>query len=252
MDNQQAKFILQSYRPSGKDAADPIFAEPLQQAQRDPLLAKWFTDECRLDAAIAAKLCSISVPTDLKTAIFAAQKAEGRHHRPWPINWPWPIKLGIAALLTFLIGLGWLLDRSGPTTPLNYATYWNQVSKFISSSDFKLELESKNLAEMQLWLARRGAPNDLVLPSKLAQLPTMGCRTLNIKGSKASLFCFVADGNQMIHLIVIERKSLQDPPTEGAPQYAQHGAWSTASWSDQKKTYILTSMGGLQSVRSLL
>lgn len=246
MDNQQAKFILQSYRPSGKDAADPVFAEPLQQAQRDPLLAKWFEDECRLDAVIASKLQTVPVPPDLKSMILATQNAQKQN------RWHWSLKLRIAALLAVLISLGWLFYPSTRIAPLSYATFWHRVDGFISSSDFKLELESKNLEEMQAWLAQRGAPNDLRLPTKLAQLPAMGCRTLNIDGQKASLFCFVVDGNQMIHLIVIEKKSLQDPPTEGAPQYAQRGAWSTASWSNGGKSYILTSMGGLQSIQSVL
>src|SRR5258706_136048 len=40
MNNQEAKLILQAYRCGGQDASDPLFAEALEQARRDPELAK--------------------------------------------------------------------------------------------------------------------------------------------------------------------------------------------------------------------
>ena len=42
MTNERAKFVLGAYRPNGADAKDPMFAEALEQAKRDPNLAAWF------------------------------------------------------------------------------------------------------------------------------------------------------------------------------------------------------------------
>ena len=36
MNNQEAKFILSSYRPNGADARDALFQEALQQVRQDP------------------------------------------------------------------------------------------------------------------------------------------------------------------------------------------------------------------------
>ena len=44
MNNQEAKLILQAYRPGGRDTFDPLFAEALEQARRDPELQKWFAE----------------------------------------------------------------------------------------------------------------------------------------------------------------------------------------------------------------
>ena len=41
MTTQEAKLILQSYRPD-RDAADPFFAEALECARRDDALKSWF------------------------------------------------------------------------------------------------------------------------------------------------------------------------------------------------------------------
>ena len=54
MDKEQAKFILQSFRPDGADAADTDFAEALQLAVEDRELGEWLADERATDAAFAA------------------------------------------------------------------------------------------------------------------------------------------------------------------------------------------------------
>ncbi|MBI4028089.1 MAG: hypothetical protein HY360_24105 [Verrucomicrobia bacterium] len=239
MDNQQARFILQSYRPNGQDAADPAFAEALQQARQDPVLSEWFAKECRLDAAISAKVRAIPVPADLKGMILAGHQASAV-----PVRW-FPLRTwAIAAAAALLVGLAAIFWPRTPHPSIAYAAYWQQVIQLVSAKDFKLEFKAVKLEQMQAWLASRGAPSDVNLPSNLAQLPGMGCRTLVVDGHTASFFCFVADGNQMLHLIVIEKSMLRDPPPEASPQFAQGGAWSTASWSQGSKSYLLTSTAG--------
>jgi len=36
MNNQEAKLILQAYRPTRPDALDPLYADALEQARRYP------------------------------------------------------------------------------------------------------------------------------------------------------------------------------------------------------------------------
>ena len=56
MDNEQAKLILQAYRPGGEDAEDPFFSEALDRARLDPELAKWFAEQRAFDEAMRKAL----------------------------------------------------------------------------------------------------------------------------------------------------------------------------------------------------
>ena len=56
MDKEQAKFILQSFRPDGADASDADFAEALEFAARDRELGEWLASERAADAQFANAL----------------------------------------------------------------------------------------------------------------------------------------------------------------------------------------------------
>ena len=93
MNNEEAKLILQAYRPGGPDASDPLFAEALEHARRDPELQKWFAEQQTLDSLIQSKLRpAVAVPRDLKTNLLALRKII----RPVPW-WFQPMKLAAAA-----------------------------------------------------------------------------------------------------------------------------------------------------------
>jgi|GEM_PF-6936734 len=75
MNDAEAKLILQAYRPGGQDANDPKFRAALEQAQRDPELARWFANEQALDSLISAKVKSaIATPAHLKSQLLAQTK----------------------------------------------------------------------------------------------------------------------------------------------------------------------------------
>ena len=71
MTEQEARFILQSYRPGGEDKDDPQFAEALREAERNPELARWLAEEQAFDCAVAAQLAALPAPFGLKTRILA-------------------------------------------------------------------------------------------------------------------------------------------------------------------------------------
>ncbi len=76
MDKEQAKFILQSFRPDGADAADADFAEALQLAAEDRELGEWLANERAQDAAFAAALSEVEIPDDLRQHILAVMRGE--------------------------------------------------------------------------------------------------------------------------------------------------------------------------------
>lgn len=71
MDNEEAKFILQSFRPDGADASDPAFAEALAVAAADRDVGEWLARERAADAAFAAALGAVQIPEDLRESILA-------------------------------------------------------------------------------------------------------------------------------------------------------------------------------------
>lgn len=80
MDKERAKFILQSFRPDGGDADEPVFAEALGLAAQDRELGEWLAEERAQDAAFATMLSEIEIPEDLREAVF--QVLEGAQDRP--------------------------------------------------------------------------------------------------------------------------------------------------------------------------
>src|SRR5256885_15392838 len=98
MNEQEARLILQAYRPGAQDQSDPRFAEALQEAARNPQLARWFAEEQAFDQAIAAQLAALPAPFGLKTRILAQSRAPTRS---WGSSWA--IRLAaFAAVLFFL------------------------------------------------------------------------------------------------------------------------------------------------------
>ncbi len=81
MNNDEAKFILAAYRPNGQDATDPLFAEPLAQARRDPELQAWLDTQLAFDAAVAAKLHDLQPPLGLRDTLLAGAGKSRRE--PW-------------------------------------------------------------------------------------------------------------------------------------------------------------------------
>ena len=76
MDKEQARFILQSFRPDGADAKDPDFAEALQVAAEDRELGDWLAAERAQDAAFAAALNDLAIPDELRRNILSVLKME--------------------------------------------------------------------------------------------------------------------------------------------------------------------------------
>ncbi len=80
MDKEQAKFVLQSFRPDGADAKDLSFANALKLATEDRELGEWLADRRAEDAEFAAALSSIQIPNTLRGEILDILKFDGNRH----------------------------------------------------------------------------------------------------------------------------------------------------------------------------
>lgn len=76
MDNEEARFILRSFRPDGADVSDPEFAEALKLAVANRELGEWLASERAFDASFAQALGSVDLPENLRADIFACLAGE--------------------------------------------------------------------------------------------------------------------------------------------------------------------------------
>jgi len=241
MNNEEAKLILQAYRPGGQDASDPGFREALVQAQRDPELGRWFAKEQELDSHIGAKVkASLAPPPHLKSQLLVQRKIV----RP-TVWWRRPIwQLAAAACVAMLLTLGvlWLSSSGQP----QFAAYRADMAEFAEKKLDRLDLMSRDLAEVRRWLAQNGSHGDLVLPAGLGGRPSLGCRLLDWKGHKVSLVCFELQNKKVAHLLVVDSAAFKDAPTQ-TPVFKQVGDLATASWTRGGKTYIVAGKGASEA-----
>ena len=234
MNNQEAKLILQAYRPNGQDASDPFFAEALEQVRRDPELQKWFADETILNSRIQTRLqTAIPVPPGLKSELLALQKTV----RPIPW-WLQPLKLAAIGLVLAALGAILLLI---PQRPTQLASFRDTMARSSLQTQGHVEFESHDIASIRQWLQSKGMKTNFNLPTTLqAQTGTaQGCRVVDWKDRQATMVCFVVNGEHM-DLFVMDRTGLPDFPENGAPQFATADGLMTAMWAGGGKVYLLT------------
>lgn len=245
MDNQQAKFILQSWRASGADAGDPHFAEALRQVEHDPELAAWFAREQALDLALGARLKTSPVPEGLREALRGTP-APGTHHAPSRAR----AVLAWAALFLVLGTVAALWFRPVPPADGLVAFRHEMLAKV--SGGVRLAFTSPSVAQAQQWLMEKQGISGYTIPATLRDLPGIGCRAWTWNGKPVGLICFSIQGRGAVHLFIVDQAAVPDAPTTTAPAFAQEAGWTTAAWSDAGKLYLLVGEGNQSAVEKYL
>jgi hypothetical protein len=234
MDRREARSILSLHR-----ADEPVNDERLAQAKelaaKDPELARWWVEDHEIDDAIATQLAAIPVPTDLKERLLSAAMPLPTPQR----HWRRPILLAAAAIvaLAALFGLWRGPFKSAPSL----ADYRNEMVRFISVWQ-PLDLETSDLARINDFLEKSGAPSGFDIPQQLRSLEPVGCRKLRFRGKDVALICFKQGGAQVAHLFVINRNAVRG--LDAKPQFTAQGKWTTAGWTKDHHCYLLLVEGG--------
>ncbi len=248
MDNREAKFILNAYRPGGQDATDPRFAEATEQARRDPILERWFSESIAFDAAMTEKLCGIEVPPDLRESILAGAKVSR------PLRWSKPfIKWAIAAALISIAILGSLIWHE--TRPSHLAGWQNQALDVVSSlvkNESSFDAQSHDPGELLVWLRVNHVPAAQTLPQNLDKLESLGCKTFSWNGTPVSVICFMRPGGGLIHLVTMNTSAEFDRKLKRQPRVVQQDHWATATWREGEMTYMLALEGSPDQLRFYL
>jgi hypothetical protein len=166
MTNEEAQFLLQGYRPDGRDAQAPQLAEALEQMKRDPTLQRWFEEQQAFDKAITEKLRSEPIPPGLKGDILAGGKT--LHVPGW-----WrrhPVVTALAACLAALIAVATLLLERGSEP--GFLAYRGDMVQFVTDVEGgrePLQLTSGELAGIRAWIAENSAHETIDLPASLTE-----------------------------------------------------------------------------------
>jgi len=247
MDDREAKFILNAYRPGGQDASDPRFAEALEQARRDPLLERWFSEAIAFDTTMTEKLRATEVPAGLRETILAGVKVSR------PLRSPF-VKWAIAAALISMAIVGFLIWHE-PRKPSGLAGWQNHALHVVSSlvrHESSFDAQSRNADELLAWLRVNDAPAAQTLPQELEKLESLGCKTFSWNGIPVSVICFTRPDGGLIHLVATNAVAPIRRTTKGEPELAQQGQWATATWREGDKIYMLAMEGPRDQLRSFL
>jgi hypothetical protein len=232
MNREEAQFILRAYRANGEDAKDPQFEGALALVRSDPELARWFAREQTLDAAISARIHSVSPPPDLRTQLLLARKVI--RPRPW---WRKPAWIAAAALVALLISAAsaLLLRRSGET---EFASFRGTMIE--ASLDMRKHIDVMGLDanELKQWLIENRGHPGFVLPAGLAGKGIMGCKVLDWHGHRVTLLC-LKFGGKHVDVFVINESDLPRVSLGAAPVFASERGMTTATWRREGKIYFL-------------
>jgi hypothetical protein len=200
--NEGAKFLLSAYRHNGADAQDPIFRDALEQAARDPDLASWFANQRSFDALVCEKLNSVQPPASLRPAILSGIYSGSSKHR-----FPLSRLLGVAAVL-FLSGILLTVMRLRSDWNGHSLSGFQSTAFAVLSAGPKLDFLTSDLSRSQEYLSQKAVPRASEIPAALHELPTIGCRVIDWNGKTISLTCFQLPSGQLLHLFVVDAKSL--------------------------------------------
>ncbi len=255
MNRDEAKIILQLYRPDTADADNPQISEALVLAKSDAELARWLEEHCARQNALREKFRQIAAPAGLMEQIIseqAAQKKIAARRKDKVVA-----SVAVAAIIVSLLFSAqfWLAHFHRNDVSLSH--FQNQMA-YTATSGYGMEFTTNDLSQIRAYLAQNGAPSDYVLPAPLEKITAAGCAVENWYGKKVSLICFHTGKplppNQQsdLWLFVVDRKAVKHAPAAGPLQFAPAGPLFTAVWTQDGKLYLLGIAGDEQALRKYL
>jgi hypothetical protein len=243
MNNAEAKFILQGYRPNGDDAADDTFRAAMEQAGKDPALGEWFARQQAFDGAVSAKLAQINPPADLRAAILAGGRvtAAGSAPRSWRAL---PIWLAAAAAIAVMFATTFAL---WPRSAVAFETF--AVADANNSATHGGHGHENN--ELQATLNNPGTPLTGKLPIDYATLHDKGCRLVQFQGRDVLEVCFNRNG-VWFHCYIARAADFPRLAVGTSPTIVELGGSALASWKEGENILIVVSKAGVKNLQALL
>ncbi len=245
MNNTEAKFILQGYRPNGADAGDATFCAAVEQARADPALGEWFAREQAFDAAISAKLGEVAPPADLRAAILAGGRvtAADTTQRSW---WNRPVWMAAAASIAVIFAAGVALWPRQALAFDDFVYVDAGLGATHGHGDRGADTNALQWALSQPTL-RLGDP----MPAEFARLEAGGCRTIDYRGHEVLEVCFNRNG-AWFHCYIARVADFPELALGAKPVLEDKGSGCLAMWSDSRNVIVVVSRGGRKNLEALL
>jgi hypothetical protein len=246
MNNVEAKFILQGYRPNGDDAEDATFAAALEQTRVDPALHGWFTREQAFDSAISAKLSQISPPTGLREAILAGARVSTHSVmvRPW---WQRPAWIALAASVALIGAASMALWPKSASAGDSLAGFALADSRHAATHGGHGHETGALQAALNDPTTRLGQN----LPVDFAALEKAGCRSLAYDGHEVLEVCFQRNG-VWFHCYVARRADFHALAAAVVPAVTDVPGAAIATWGDNRHLFVVVSEAGRAALEKLL
>ena len=255
MTTQEAKKILELYRPGAVDAHDPEFSEALSLARQDLELKHWLDEHHAVQTAIRTRFKQIAAPAGLKEQILS----EHNQTRVLKIWWRQPSVLAAAAAaLVLFVGLSvfWYQRKADTARQENFTTYRTRMIKALRN--YPMTLETADANQIRAHLAAMRAPNDYLLTGQLEKTPLAGCGVVPWRDKEVAMVCFLTGrplepGEKSdLFLFVVSREAVSESPKSSNPVIERVSKHTTASWSSGDKTYLLATPGDEEFIRKFL
>jgi hypothetical protein len=245
MNNEEAKFILQGYRPNGADAGDATFCAAVEQAKNDPALGEWFAKQQAFDAAISAKLTQVTPPADLRAAILAGGRVSGRN-QPRARWWNQPVWMGAAAGVAILLATGLALWPKQAAALDDFALADSRLGATHGHGGHGEATDA-----LQAMLSQPTTKLGQKLPLNFATLRDTGCRTVSYRGRDLLEVCFNRNG-EWFHCYIGRAADFPQMARGGEPTIVDKGKGAIASWVDADHVVVVVSKVGRKSLEALL
>lgn len=244
MNHEEAKFLLRAHRPGTADDRDPVFAEALALADRDPALRAWLEGQRAFDDAVVRKLDEIRPESGALEALLAGARAQHRsRRRARTFGW-FALAAAFAVLFATAGVLHWrTLPRAGASlaeiarTDMGGAL-WKHRGNSAALDALAGELLAGDL---------RAKAARLI---DLSALRTDGCRVVSVGGREVFEFCF--GPGHAFHLYIAARADFPDAVLSADPVIDDQGRRALASWADERHVYSLVTYAGAETLRRLL
>lgn len=243
MTHEEAKFILNAFRPDGRDAGTAAFADATRMAADDPLLGQWFARSRAHDAAVAAKLGQVMPPAGLREAILAGARVSAGP-RSLLMKLSWAAGLAAAAALAVVVA-----SMKVPARPdalaASYAGF--AINDMLTERHGgRGEPAAALVGELQA----KGAPMPGADQIDFDQLRDTGCRTISFAGHDVVEVCFARAG-VTFHLYVVRHDGALGDPVAKGPVFIAQAAGAAAIWSDRRYDFAVVSSAGVEALRRL-
>ncbi|MCB1121377.1 MAG: hypothetical protein KJT03_07505 [Verrucomicrobiae bacterium] len=240
MNLDQAKFILQAYRPDQAVTDSPELEEALKLLEQSEELQQWFAEDQAFDEAFREKLSGIEVPAELTDLVLTqvVEKPGQIIEIPWWKQFSvWGAAASVLLALTLI-----LLPSKGPQAEDNTTLaihHFAQLADQALKSSGGFNSRSQDWGQLIQYLAEHGTPAPGKLPGTVEGAPAKGCMTLRFKDKPIGVICFGKDSTA--HLFVVRCKDFPELPAQKKPVYEEKPDAATLFWSESDKHYLMLS-----------